>query len=193
MAPKTIKAALAEMLDDLTEDNFHRFCHQLLDRRQEPRVRRNKVEGKRRWDIADVLVSTFTEAKSVGVAVEILEEMGCGDEAQELAKYNTEAGGAEAAAGASNTSSQDKHFVDKHRLELTNRVSNVGAILDELLDADVIQQEQYDEIHALPTSQAKMRALYSGPLRAAKACKDAFYKILEKNEPYLINDLKKNN
>lgn len=83
--------------------------------------------------------------------------------------------------------------MDKHRVELTNRVTNIGPILDELLDAKVIQQEQYDEIRALPTSQEKMRKLYSGPLKAGEACKDVFYKILERNEMFLIKDLETNN
>ncbi|XP_067366727.1 NACHT, LRR and PYD domains-containing protein 1 homolog [Channa argus] len=86
-----------------------------------------------------------------------------------------------------------KDFVDKHKVELIKRVSNIAAILDELLYKDVIQQEVYDHIRAIRTPQDKMRELFSGPLKASVACKDAFYKILEKNEPYLIKDLKENN
>ncbi|KAK2909895.1 hypothetical protein Q8A73_007610 [Channa argus] len=86
-----------------------------------------------------------------------------------------------------------KHFVDKHKVELIKRVSHIAAILDELLYKDVIQQEVYDHIRAIRTPQDKMRELFSGPLKASVACNDAFYKILEKNEPYLIKDLKENN
>lgn len=82
--------------------------------------------------------------------------------------------------------------MDEHKVELIKRVSNIAPILDELLDEDVIQQEVYDKIRAKSTSQEKMRELYAGPLRASEACKDVFYRILEKNEPYLIKDLKKN-
>lgn len=78
-------------------------------------------------------------------------------------------------------------------MELIKRVTNIAPILDELWDNGVIQQEVYDKIRTQPTSQEKMRDLFSGPLRASEACKDIFYKILESNEPYLVNDLKKNN
>ncbi|XP_078108434.1 NACHT, LRR and PYD domains-containing protein 1 homolog [Sander vitreus] len=84
---------------------------------------------------------------------------------------------------------QGQHFVDKHRIKLIERVSNIAAILDELLDEDVIQQETYDKIRVLPTCQEKMRELYSGPLNARR-CKDIFYKILEEKERYLVDELK---
>ena len=80
--------------------------------------------------------------------------------------------------------------MDKHQLELIERVSNVAPILDELLDRKVISQNRYDKIGALPTSQEKMRAICSTCLKAGTACKDVFYKILEENEPHLIADLK---
>uniref|UniRef100_A0A8C9Y8B6 CARD domain-containing protein n=1 Tax=Sander lucioperca TaxID=283035 RepID=A0A8C9Y8B6_SANLU len=83
-----------------------------------------------------------------------------------------------------------QHFVNKHRIKLIERVSNIGTILDELLDKDVIQPEMYDKIRVLPTCQDKMRELYSGPLNAAGACKDIFYKILEEKERYLVDELK---
>ncbi|XP_070768301.1 apoptosis-associated speck-like protein containing a CARD [Enoplosus armatus] len=74
MSPRTIRMALANTLEDLTKQNFDKFCHQLLDRRGEPRVRRNRVENKNFLDITDVLVSTFTESGALQVAVELLRE-----------------------------------------------------------------------------------------------------------------------
>ncbi|XP_078108433.1 uncharacterized protein LOC144519287 isoform X2 [Sander vitreus] len=85
----------------------------------------------------------------------------------------------------------EKHFVDKHRIKLIEKVSNIPAILDELLSENVIQEDSYDKIRALPTSQGKMRELFSGPLEASGVQgKEMFYKILNKHESYLINDLK---
>ncbi|KAL3980141.1 hypothetical protein ACER0C_016214 [Sarotherodon galilaeus] len=81
------------------------------------------------------------------------------------------------------------HFVDKHRVELIQRVSNIEPILDELVKEKVIQQESYDRIRALQTSQEKMRELYSGPLKAGSASKDVFYQILQTHERLLVNDL----
>ncbi|TKS82472.1 CARD PYD and [Collichthys lucidus] len=82
------------------------------------------------------------------------------------------------------------HFVDKHQLALINRVSNVAPILDDLLDKKVIQQEMYDDLRKLPTTQKMMREIFSGCLKAGKPCKDIFYESLVKNERYLIDDLK---
>ncbi|XP_075962761.1 uncharacterized protein LOC142965619 isoform X2 [Anarhichas minor] len=83
-------------------------------------------------------------------------------------------------------------FVDKHRAVLIDRVNEIPSILDELLDKKVITQGAYDEILALPTNREKMRKLYSGPLYAAgPEGKEVFYKILERTEKYLVDDLKK--
>ncbi|XP_042280650.1 caspase-9-like [Thunnus maccoyii] len=86
MAPKTIKQALEDMLEDLKPEDFKKFCAQLVDRRKEPRVRRNRVEGKDFLDVADVLVSTFTEQGALAVADEILKDIGCSNDAENLGK-----------------------------------------------------------------------------------------------------------
>ncbi|MED6271134.1 hypothetical protein CHARACLAT_017200 [Characodon lateralis] len=86
MPRRSIKLLLADTLEDLSNQNFEKFCYHLLDRRQEPRVRRSRVEGKKRLEIVDVLVSTFTEEGAVGVTEEILREIGCNSEAETLAQ-----------------------------------------------------------------------------------------------------------
>lgn len=96
MAPKTIKKALLDTLEDLTVRDFNKFCYQLLDRREEPRVTRHRVEGKDRQDVVDVLVSTFTEQGAVFVAVEILRQIACNQEAVSLGEAT---GGCVGAAG----------------------------------------------------------------------------------------------
>ncbi|XP_050931905.1 uncharacterized protein LOC108899588 isoform X2 [Lates calcarifer] len=88
---------------------------------------------------------------------------------------------------------QGKHFVDEHQCDLIDRVSNIGPILDNLLKDGVIQQEDYDQIRAIPTTQEKMRKLYGGPLKAGgHESKDIFYRTLEEKEPCLISDLNRN-
>uniref|UniRef100_A0A3Q3FLX0 CARD domain-containing protein n=1 Tax=Labrus bergylta TaxID=56723 RepID=A0A3Q3FLX0_9LABR len=94
-----------------------------------------------------------------------------------------------AGAAGVDTTSDDKHFVDKYKLQLTDRVSHMDPILDRLLDRGVLQPEAYDTIRALPTSQKKMRELYCGCLKAGTASKDVFYEILLENEKFLIDDL----
>ncbi|XP_071763197.1 apoptosis-associated speck-like protein containing a CARD [Centroberyx gerrardi] len=99
MPPKTIKNAIKDMLEDLGETQLKKFRSQLLDRREEPRVRRRAVEGKDIFDISDVLVSTFTEPGALKVSLEILREIDCNEEADRLAK---ETSGGSSTAGSSN-------------------------------------------------------------------------------------------
>lgn len=84
MPPKTIKLALLDALEDLSKQDFDKFCHRLVDRRESPRVRRSRVEDQTFTRIVDVLVSTFTESGALQVAVETLTQIGCNQEAQTL-------------------------------------------------------------------------------------------------------------
>ncbi|XP_030605460.1 uncharacterized protein LOC115794224 [Archocentrus centrarchus] len=81
-----------------------------------------------------------------------------------------------------------KHFVDEHRRDLIQRVKNILLILDELHDNDVISQENYGKIRALPTCQEQMRELYKISLNAEKS-KDIFYEVLSANEKFLVEEL----
>ncbi|XP_028275796.1 NACHT, LRR and PYD domains-containing protein 3-like [Parambassis ranga] len=84
---------------------------------------------------------------------------------------------------------KDMHFVDKHRADLIQRISNIDPILDQLLGS-VIQQEAYDQIRAQPTNQDKVRELYTF-LQAGTEAKDKFYHILQTHEQLLIDELNK--
>lgn len=90
MSDKTIKLALVSALEDISKDDFEKFCHQLLDRREAPRVKRNRVENKNRLQIADVLVSHFTEEGALGVTVDLLKAIGCSNEAETLGEINVQ-------------------------------------------------------------------------------------------------------
>lgn len=80
----TIKQAVVDALDDLTGEDFLRFLHQLKDRREEPRVRRRAVDGKSAPEVADLMVSVFTERGAARVAVDTLRQMNRNDVAEEL-------------------------------------------------------------------------------------------------------------
>ncbi|KAJ4931531.1 hypothetical protein JOQ06_025826 [Pogonophryne albipinna] len=89
------------------------------------------------------------------------------------------------------TTVDGEHFVDEHRTELIKRVNCVADILDQLLDEKVITPSIYDEIMEIRTTQKQMRELFSGPLKSAGPHgKDVFYRILEKEEKCLIDELK---
>lgn len=203
MPPKTAKRVLKDVLEDLGERNFEKFCSELLDRRDG--VKKSQVEGKGFLVVTDVMVSVYTEKKVLNVAEEILREIDCGQEAEDLVAEAKKAGlqiSADASSDVKETekaglqsladaSSDEEHFVDKHRVELTQRVSGIPPILDKLLKAKIISDEDYAEILALKTSQARMRALYSSPVKATRKTKDIFLQILKEEQPYLIEDLMK--
>uniref|UniRef100_A0A667WP83 Caspase a n=1 Tax=Myripristis murdjan TaxID=586833 RepID=A0A667WP83_9TELE len=87
MPPKTIKAAIKDALEDLTEKKLNKFRAALLDRRGDKRVKTNAVEGQDFLVIADALVSTFTESGALQVTVELLTEIGCNEEAKKLGEF----------------------------------------------------------------------------------------------------------
>lgn len=76
------------MLEDLKKQDFEKFCHRLVDRREEPHVRRNRVEGKNFLEIADVLVSTFTEPGALKITLEILRDIDCNEDATRLGEIS---------------------------------------------------------------------------------------------------------
>ncbi|KAF3839520.1 hypothetical protein F7725_018237 [Dissostichus mawsoni] len=187
-------------MSNLSRHNFDNFCDELLHRKEKPRVARNRVEGKSFLEITEVLVSTYNETGAVEVAAEVLNEIDCKKEADQLLKDadvkcsepgSRNTAGPSAGGTAQYTMVDGEHFVDKHQIELINRVHSVADILDLLLEKEVIKQAIYSEIMAIPTTQEQMRELFSGPLNAAGLRgKEVFYRILEKEEKYLIDDLK---
>uniref|UniRef100_A0A3Q3A860 Pyrin domain-containing protein n=1 Tax=Kryptolebias marmoratus TaxID=37003 RepID=A0A3Q3A860_KRYMA len=86
---RNISMVLADTLNDLSKQNFSKFCHRLLDRRDEPRVLRSRVEAKSRLEIVDVLVSTFTEDKAARVTEDILRDISCTQQAETLGQNRT--------------------------------------------------------------------------------------------------------
>ncbi|XP_077431387.1 apoptosis-associated speck-like protein containing a CARD isoform X2 [Vanacampus margaritifer] len=85
----------------------------------------------------------------------------------------------------------EEHFVDKHKLELIERVCNIKKILDVLQKKEVIQNEIYEEIYHTQPNQEKMRKIYRLALKSGKTAKDIFYECLEKYEPHLVADLER--
>ncbi|XP_061676726.1 apoptosis-associated speck-like protein containing a CARD isoform X1 [Syngnathoides biaculeatus] len=195
----TKKMAIADSLENLSKDNFKKFCMALVDRRGERRVAFSKVEDKTYLEVTNVLVSTFTEDGAPALTSELLKLIGCSEEAKQLdnrisQKFPVTSSGEKAAAhqtgGAHATpSSTEEHFVDKHRLELIQRVVNINPILDVLLREQVVQDEVYDEISETPGNQSKMRKLYKLALKSGVGAKDVFLDSLKEYEPYLVADL----
>ncbi|XP_051575870.1 apoptosis-associated speck-like protein containing a CARD isoform X3 [Myxocyprinus asiaticus] len=172
---KTIKDRLIDVFDDLGEANQKKFKNKLCDRQKEPRVRRSATEkAADSIDLADLMVTTFTSKDAVSVSLEILEAIGCREQAAELREVT----------------GHNKHFIDRNRTALIQRVNNIDAILDELYEKEIIRQEEYNAIRAEKTPQSKMRALFDGPINSAgTGGKDTLYKVLMKLQSYLMKEL----
>ncbi|XP_059364626.1 apoptosis-associated speck-like protein containing a CARD [Carassius carassius] len=168
---KSIKDHLQDIFDDLGKEDQKRFKSKLCDRKTEPRVRRATIEKVQdSLDLADLMVNTFTTDGSVPVTIEILQAIGCNEQAVEL-KENTGQFSSDFCAplvplpgpGAPS----NEHFIDRNRAKLISRVYNVDAILDQLLDKKVITEEVYSNIRAKKNPRIKMRELLMGPMKSA--------------------------
>ncbi|XP_044060961.1 NACHT, LRR and PYD domains-containing protein 1 homolog isoform X2 [Siniperca chuatsi] len=183
MASKNLRKALAETLEDLSRDDLRRFCFQLCIK--EPWIKTSDLRGRNPIAITDLLVSSFSEVDAVSVAVNILNTIGCKAEAETLVMKER---------GQFTLHPRGKnHFVDKYQIQLIAEVRNVKPILNELLTKGVIQQESYDKIMALPTSQEKIRELFVGLKAVGVGGKDILYNILEELEPHLIENIHQKN
>ncbi|XP_076006364.1 apoptosis-associated speck-like protein containing a CARD isoform X3 [Genypterus blacodes] len=193
MADKSKRKAISFMLENLDAKDLKCFYVQLRNRKEEPRVPRNKVEGKDYLDITDVLVSTFTEDGAVREAERILRKLCLNDEADDLVK---ETGGQSSApgssdAGGSSSGAAVEDFLKNNAEDLIQGVTetNVKQILDSLKTKKVIDQECYEAIFKIRTSQDQMRTIFI--VIKTQQGKNEFYGILEKKEPVLMDELKK--
>uniref|UniRef100_A0A3Q2VTT8 Pyrin domain-containing protein n=1 Tax=Haplochromis burtoni TaxID=8153 RepID=A0A3Q2VTT8_HAPBU len=180
---------LLGMLKDLKKEELEKFKWFLRDRdvlvELQP-IPESRLEKTSTCDLVDLMLQTYTE-KSVEVTKKVLKKIT--SSLQKVSGSLASVSAPQGSCGYNVAAITKNHFVDKHRVELIQRVSNIEPILDELLKEKVIQQESYDRIRALQTSQEKMRELYSGPLKAGSASKDVFYQILQRHERLLLNDL----
>ncbi|XP_049923691.1 NACHT, LRR and PYD domains-containing protein 12-like isoform X2 [Epinephelus moara] len=84
-----------------------------------------------------------------------------------------------------------QHFVDRHRTVLIERVYETVAILDELLDRELISKASYDAVTALKTTRDQMRDIHRFVTAAGNKGKNALYEILKgmKSMRPLISEL----
>lgn len=80
MAPTTIRWAVAQTLEDLSKDDFDRFCFVLRDHG----VGYRAVEDKTHLQITELLMKTFKEEGALRVALEILRQINCNQQAGAL-------------------------------------------------------------------------------------------------------------
>uniref|UniRef100_A0A8C9XV43 CARD domain-containing protein n=1 Tax=Sander lucioperca TaxID=283035 RepID=A0A8C9XV43_SANLU len=149
-------------LEDLSLSHFRLFCSKLL-REDLLRERQSTVSALAAdhdfTEITGLLVSTFTEDGALSVASLFFF----------LSPF----------LFLSLGSISKQYAADSWKDHLIHVMSNVEPILDELLTKGVIEQESFDKISALPTSEEKMMELLDDHLKTV-GDKDIFYNIIEK-------------
>ena len=80
-------------------------------------------------------------------------------------------------------------FVDENRQKLIQRVPSVMEIVDCLKSKNMITAEMYSNMQTAKTSQDQMRILYRALDSGGTAVKAEFYKILQKTQPFLVDEL----
>ncbi|XP_036436880.1 uncharacterized protein LOC118815053 [Colossoma macropomum] len=83
----------------------------------------------------------------------------------------------------------EAEFVDEHRQKLIQRVPSVMEIVDCLKCKNMITAEMYSSMQTAKMSQEQMRILYRALDSGGTAVKAEFYKILQKIQPFLVDEL----
>ncbi|XP_043929320.1 NACHT, LRR and PYD domains-containing protein 1b allele 5-like isoform X2 [Protopterus annectens] len=84
---------------------------------------------------------------------------------------------------------KEKHFMDKYKSEIIQRLTNPEPILDHLLSKLYITDEEYDRIRSRDEYQEKNRELYKVCRSWSSKGKDEFYMILRKKNPHFVRSL----
>ncbi|KAM9363662.1 lysozyme g-like [Symphorus nematophorus] len=91
MPAKTVKRALIDTLSDLDRNQINEFCSAILDRKEDPKVKRRSLEERDPVQIAEALVTVYTEEGVKRVTLETLQEIGCNEQRVSFAKDTCEA------------------------------------------------------------------------------------------------------
>ncbi|XP_008429238.1 caspase a [Poecilia reticulata] len=89
MAPKKPTQILEDVLENLSERNFKKFCSGLVGR--DKRVKKNQVEKKDFLEVAEVMIDKYAD-EALKVAEELLRDMDCEQAANDLVEETKEAG-----------------------------------------------------------------------------------------------------
>ncbi|XP_016518359.1 caspase a isoform X1 [Poecilia formosa] len=89
MAPKKPTKVLEDILENLSERNFKKFCSGLVGR--DKRVKKNQVENKDFLEVAEVMIEKYAD-EALKVAEELLRDIDCQQAANDLVAEVKEAG-----------------------------------------------------------------------------------------------------
>ncbi|KAJ8373031.1 hypothetical protein AAFF_G00271590 [Aldrovandia affinis] len=191
-------------LDNLSAEHLDKFKHKLSTLHK---IGYGLIEKESNIAITRRIIDKFGKKNAIARTAEVLRAIDLNGEADDLEEAYAGQGGASAAgtggvsaagtgggvsaSGSGSTQTEGQHFVEKHQLELIERVKMVKSILDQLLHQKLIDGEKYEFIMAKTTTRDQMRKLlYDVIYPGGRELKDALYWILEKKDPVLMRDLK---
>ncbi|XP_033978464.1 uncharacterized protein LOC117476200 [Trematomus bernacchii] len=200
------RKAVKHMLSTLTKDNFADFCDELVHRKGEPQVTLDMVEGKSRSEIREVLLSTFNE-KAVEVAAELLNEIKCKKEADELlaatgVQYSEPGSSniprkelsqrnvpAESRVPAESSDPADEWLLSV-RAEFIKRVSLpiLNDLLDKLLGSGVISESEMESARTKSRNEGAREVVDVVRKKGVKPSSDLI-KALRELDPHLYKQL----
>ncbi|KAJ8373030.1 hypothetical protein AAFF_G00271580 [Aldrovandia affinis] len=199
------------VLDNLSAEKLDKFKHKLSTRHK---IGYGLIEKETNIAITGRIIENFTKKNAIARTADVLRAIGVNNEADELEEaYAGQRGaiasgtgggdwrrsergwdgstGGSASEGSGSTQTEGQHFVEKHQLELIERVRMVESILDQLLHQKLIDGEQYEFIMDKTTTRDRMRRLLHDVISpGGRELKDALYRILEEKNPALMRDLK---
>ncbi|XP_062993936.1 apoptosis-associated speck-like protein containing a CARD [Elgaria multicarinata webbii] len=183
MAQKTARDRLLDALEDLEDDELRRFKSKLREFPVEqgydniPKGRLQKADA---LDLSDLLLSFYTERYALQVTAAVLEAVNCKCQAEALLRTGRK--------GMQPPGPSEIHFIEQHREQLIQRTATVEGVLD-LLHGTILDEEQYQKISSMRTSQEKMRELYKLVPSWNLYCKDQLFEALKAKNKFLIDDL----
>ncbi|XP_077130012.1 NACHT, LRR and PYD domains-containing protein 1b allele 3-like isoform X2 [Ranitomeya variabilis] len=82
-----------------------------------------------------------------------------------------------------------EHFIDKHRTDLIQKVRHVAPILDELRRQNLLSEEACSMVRSKPTSQEKMREIFTSVDGWSRRDKDKFYQAVRLHHKTTIKEI----
>ncbi|XP_038651186.1 apoptosis-associated speck-like protein containing a CARD [Scyliorhinus canicula] len=82
-----------------------------------------------------------------------------------------------------------KHFIEKHRLDLVERISLVEPLVDILRQEDVLNQNEYETIRAGETRAEQARRLLDSVIHKGRRAMDILQDALWQQDQYLMKEL----
>ncbi|XP_066433659.1 apoptosis-associated speck-like protein containing a CARD isoform X1 [Eleutherodactylus coqui] len=194
---KTVRDVLVRTLENLGKKSFKRFKNKLNDwefKEGYSQIPYGKLEEADEEDVAKFIINYYKEPYGIEVTLGVLEAIDERQAAENLRTALKTVSGCVSHEPAKRedqgaAAGDEKHFVDKHRTDLIQRVTLVAPILDDLLQDGLLPCEAYDTVRSINTNQEKMRALYDHVKSWGNKDKDKFLQSLIRHNPPLIRDL----